>query len=246
MKKAALFLLTTALFWVAVLPFLWRGEKKDRGEVLSLALVSESRDQLKSDAVAEWLNLSAEKFTPLTTFNLKEGAEKLLKIGLMQKVQLYKLEPSALVVSYTLREPFATVANWKNTGIDRGGHLFPLSPFFSPKELPELVFKKNQQLDYVSMVEAKLQQFPLAKSILQKNHLFFPWNIARVDLSRLDVEHPYGGEWVLTLKRGEQLLFVRLWLERYEESLSDLAKLLPKIEKGTGVDLRLSSRILVF
>ncbi len=244
MKKSIIFLVTTVVFWSLATPFLWKSE--ERGDIVSLALVSHSHDRLKSEAIAEWLDLSAEKSTPLNSFNLRQGEEKLLKSGVIEKVQLYKLKPSALVVSYTLRTPYASIANWKNLGIDSRGFAFPLSPFFSPKELPEIVFIEDPQLRFAPMKEVQFNQFLLAKKILMMEGLFFPWTVAKIDLSRLKEDHPYGGELVLTVKNGERRLFIRLWLDGFEKSLTEFASLLSTIDEGIGVDLRLSSRILVF
>ena len=244
MKKRWVFLLTTVAFWAVATPFLVNfGEEKG---ITSLALVSHSRDELKSEAVAEWLDLSSDQYTSLSSFNLRDGAEKLLKSGLIDQVQLYKLKPSTLVVSYRLREPYATIANWKNLGVDREGNVFSLYPFFSPKELPEIVLKEEGQLDFTPLKETHFAPFFEAKKILLMELLLFPWTFSRLDLSRMNQGHPYGGEVVLTLKNGEKGLFIRLWREDIESVLQKLAPLLECLPEAGGVDLRVPSRTLVF
>lgn len=237
MKNSVLFLLTTAIFWTIATPFLWK--KEEQKAITYLALVPHSHDEIKPDAIAEWLDLSIDRPTFLSSFDLKEGEKKLQSAGVIQQVRLYKLQPETVVVSYTLRKPYATVANWKNLGVDREGHFFPLSPFFTPKELPEIVFQKHSTLDN------QAEQFPFAKKLLSSEPRFFPWTFAGVDLSRLQKEHPYGGELVLTLKSGEKKLWVTLWAAHLEEDLSTLASLLPALNNVTTVDLRLCSKILV-
>jgi len=238
MKKTPLFLLTTAIFWSIATPFLWKQE--EARPITMLALVPHSRDEIKADAIAEWLDLSNDHPTFLESFDLREGGRKLINTGIFQQARLYKLMPETLVVSYTLKKPYAIIANWKNLGVDKEGNFFPLSPFFTPKELPEIVFPKQPTLDL------QAQEFPYALKLLGKEPTLFPWVFAGVDLSRLDSEHPYGGELVLTLKNGDKRLFVRLWFGQYEETLSQFAALLPTLGEASTVDLRLSSKVLVY
>ena len=107
-------------------------------------------------------------------------------------------------------------------------------------EVPEIVFSEQPTLDL------QAQEFPIAMKLLEKEPTLFPWAFARVDLSRLDGEHPYGGELVLTLKNGDKRTFIRLWFDHHEQTLSQFATLLPTLGEATTIDLRLSSKVLVY
>jgi hypothetical protein len=41
-------------------------------------------------------------------------------------------------IDYEVRKPIAWLSDYKNIAIDREGFLFPVAPFFSPKQLPEI------------------------------------------------------------------------------------------------------------
>lgn len=132
MKSFLIVLLTTFLFWGPIFSFWFykQGEERAPEEIAKIATLSSSSEELKTEAIVEWLNLSVEKKMTLETFNLREGVQNLLKSLVILQAKIYKLPPSALVVSYTLREPLAYVLNWKNCAVDEAGVLFPL-PHFS-------------------------------------------------------------------------------------------------------------------
>ena len=44
---------------------------------------------------------------------------------------------AALYVDYTVRQPIAWIEDYVNIAIDKEGYLFPFTPFFSPKHLPQ-------------------------------------------------------------------------------------------------------------
>jgi hypothetical protein len=49
-----------------------------------------------------------------------------------------RLPPNTLYVDYEVRRPIAWIADYQNTAIDRKGYLFPIDPFLSPKQMPEI------------------------------------------------------------------------------------------------------------
>src|SRR5690606_3496846 len=55
---------------------------------------------------------------------------------LISTAKINRLPPNTLYIDYTVRNPIAWLADYKYTAIDREGYLFPVIPFFSPKELP--------------------------------------------------------------------------------------------------------------
>jgi cell division septal protein FtsQ len=237
MKPFLVIIGTTLLFWVIAVPFLFHQDAIKSEEIQKIGILSTSSESLKLEPIVEWLQLSKDNPSTLDTFDLKEGRERLLKTGLIKEASLYKLPPATLIVCYTLRDPFATVANWNNCVIDEEGVLFPFAPFFTPKELPEIVFPIDSSLEFRPFEGVEFSHFPLAKKIYSK----IP-RLSRIDLSRLDPNHPRGGEIVLTL---EPTLYVRAWLDEWEKRMKDLPLLLPKIQGKRTLDLRVPSRAIL-
>lgn len=96
------------------------------------------KEALKTVYLAELLGLSADRETNLYAFDRKKGIEKLLASPLIGKAEIKRLPPKALYIDYEVRKPVAWLGDYQNIAIDREGYLFPVAPFFSPKELPEI------------------------------------------------------------------------------------------------------------
>ncbi len=133
--------LTTTLFFSGYLIF--QKMKKDRSQdpqylIQSIVQTGPEKEALKSAYLAELLDLSFDRPTNLFACNLKKAEEKLLSSPLIAKAHVQRMSPHSLYIDYEVRKPIARLRDYENIGIDRDGFLFPLSPFFSPKELPEI------------------------------------------------------------------------------------------------------------
>lgn len=122
---------------------LWKNHKKERlrnqtYQISSIIQTGPEKEALKTSYLAELLSLSIDRPTPLYAFNLKEGEAKLIASPLIAKAKLKRLPPSTLYIDYEVRRPVAWLGDFKNTAIDYEGYLFPVSPFFTPKYLPEI------------------------------------------------------------------------------------------------------------
>lgn len=106
--------------------------------ILSIVQTGPEKEALKSAYLAEILGLSADNPANLYAFNIKKGEQKLLSSPLIAKARIKRLPPNTLYIDYEVRRPVAILSDYQNIGIDKEGYLFPLSPFFSPKELPEI------------------------------------------------------------------------------------------------------------
>ncbi len=96
------------------------------------------KEALKSAYLAELLDVSFDRPTNLFALDLKKAEQKLLSSPLIAKAHLQRMPPHTLYIDYEVRKPIARLRDYENIGVDREGFLFPLSPFFSPKELPEI------------------------------------------------------------------------------------------------------------
>ena len=146
LRKSLFFLigstcLTLALFF-GTWALLQRGSKNRKNDprfrLSAIVQTGPECEALKTSYLAELLGLAADCPQSLYGFNLKEGMSKLLRCPLIAKASLKRMPPDALYVDYTVRQPVAKLGDYENIGLDREGYLFPLVPFFSPKELPEI------------------------------------------------------------------------------------------------------------
>lgn len=145
-RQAMIFLLGS-LFSTLVLffgsSFLWSKWKISRlsdpkSSIVALIQTGPEKEALSTSYLTEILNLSSDNPTPLYAFNLKHGVQRLLSCPLISEAKIKRIPPGALYVDYTVRKPIAWLSDYQNTGIDHEGFLFPVAPFFSPKNLPEI------------------------------------------------------------------------------------------------------------
>lgn len=106
--------------------------------ITAIVQTGPEKEALKTVYLAELLGLSADRETNLFAFDLKQGEEKLLASPLIAKAKIKRWQPETLYIDYEVRKPIAWLGDYQNTAIDREGYIFPVAPFFSPKELPEI------------------------------------------------------------------------------------------------------------
>lgn len=122
---------------------LWKKYQKKRCDdekykIISIIQTGPEKEALKTAYLAELLGLSVDQPTKLYAFDVKKGEQNLLSSPVIAKAKVKRMPPDAIYVDYEVRKPIAWVADFKNIAVDRDGYLFPVTPFFSPKELPEI------------------------------------------------------------------------------------------------------------
>lgn len=106
--------------------------------ITTLIQTGPEKEPLKTAYLAELLGLSINKPQNLYAFDIVRAEKKLLASPLIRTAKIARRAPNALYIDYEVRHPVAILADYQNVAIDREGYLFPLAPFFSPKELPEI------------------------------------------------------------------------------------------------------------
>jgi cell division septal protein FtsQ len=96
------------------------------------------KEALQTAYLAELLSLSKDAPTPLYGFDPARAADLLLDSPCIAKAYVKRAPPDAIYIDYEVRKPIAWLADYQNIGIDQEGYIFPMIPFLSPKELPEL------------------------------------------------------------------------------------------------------------
>lgn len=122
---------------------LWSQSKQRRlidpsNKITSIIQTGSEKEALQTAYLAELLNLSSDRFSSLYALDCSQAEQKILSSPLISSALVKKIPPGTLYIEYEVRKPIAYLADYQNTGIDEKGYLFPMAPFFSPKELPEI------------------------------------------------------------------------------------------------------------
>ena len=106
--------------------------------IVALVQTGPEKEQLKTQFLAQLLDLSADKPTNLYHFKTYDAKRKLLASPLIKDAVVKKIAPGTIYVDYVVRKPIAFLGDFDNTAIDADGYLFPFKPYFTPKRIPEL------------------------------------------------------------------------------------------------------------
>jgi hypothetical protein len=96
------------------------------------------KEALHSDFLAERIGLSSDQPIGLSVFDVTAATEKLKSSPVISSAVVSKIKPNIAYIDYTVRQPVAWLYDYLNVAIDKEGYLFPVYPFFSPKNLPEI------------------------------------------------------------------------------------------------------------
>ena len=156
--------------------------KSDKYQITSIIQTGPEKEPLKTAYLAELLGLSSDCPTLLYALDMKKALAKLNASPLIASAKIKRIAPSTLYIDYEVRKPVAWAADYKNTAVDQDGYLFPVSPFFSPKNLPEIYLGLSE----FSGWQVRGSHFELALEILQFLETA-PWkeglHIKRIDVS---------------------------------------------------------------
>lgn len=122
---------------------LWKKSRRarladSRYRIAAIVQTGPEKEALKTSYLAEILDLSADHPASLYAFDVKVGKKRLEECPLIASAEIRRIDPGTLYVDYTVRKPVARLGDYENTALDKAGYLFPLSPFFAPKNLPEI------------------------------------------------------------------------------------------------------------
>ena len=145
-KRAIAYLISSTLVTliVSLTGFvLWKKHQKGRlqSEAYRITAIIQTgleKDALPTAYLAEILGLSVDKPTQLYALNVKKAEALLLSSPLIANAKIKRMPPSTLYIDYEVRRPVCSLADFQNIALDREGHLFPITPFLSPKKLPEI------------------------------------------------------------------------------------------------------------
>ncbi|MDN3509304.1 MAG: hypothetical protein P0S93_04740 [Candidatus Neptunochlamydia sp.] len=208
--------------------------KPVRTPIKVIAQTGSIKEGLKTDFLAELLDLSVDNPKHLSTEEVEEILER---SPLIKKVSASYLNSETLYVDYTLRHPVFALIDIENAALDLEGYLFPLNPYFTPKKLPELYLGLKEIILFGESLQGK--EMALATELY---HLL-KGEINRIDLSHIN-ESSLGKKEivvVLELPNSSARHILRLSTKRYQEELHDYQALQSTVQGGDFIiDLRVS------
>jgi len=194
------------------------------------------REPLNTAYLAELMHIAVDPPTPLGRFDPAQAARSLLRSPVIKEASVKLIEPDTVYVDYTVRQPIAWLYDFSNVAIDEAGYLFPVSPFFTPKKLPEIYLSVNH-MAWNRPLEGK--EIELALSIL-KLVSKLDFSLKRVDVSKAFAESLGVREIVLIAEDGGFSHYLRLSLKNYPQELGNYLELRPRLSpKSQIIDLRI-------
>lgn len=229
--------------------------------IVALVQTSADADGLKTAYLAELLDLSIDRPVNLYSFNSKEAESKLLKTSVLKTVKVRKILPGTIHVEYAKRKPVAYYGDYANTAVDAEGVIFPFKPFFTLKNLPEvitgydLLSEPGICKECIWGQKIKNRWLDLAFDFLSLQPLFLK---NQTHLKCIDVSHAFAGtvgerevvlmleDRIVRVKDGRSILCVyprhlRLSVDTYHQQLANyfsLQKHLKEMERRQSMEAK--------
>ncbi len=156
---------------------------------------------LPSDYLAELIGLSSDHPISIARFNRREAEERLKSSPLIKQARVYLRYPNTVYIDYTARRPIAFLADYENIALDEEGFIFPVKPFLTPKNLPEIYLGlapfgeqgSDSALPVASWKEPlSCRALTLALTLLKTTQL--PEYRSAFHVTRLDLSKAFAGE----------------------------------------------------
>lgn len=196
------------------------------------------KEALNTAYLAELIHISADTPTTYGRFDPRLAARQLLRCPVIKEASVEVMAPDTIYIDYMVRQPVAWLYDFTNTAIDEDGYPFPVSPFFTPKNLPEIYLATPQKLSWHKPVEGK--NIELALDIL-KLASFFQLELKRVDVSKAFAESLGSREIVVVTTNAGFSHYLRLTPKNYAQELGNYLELRSTLPpKPQIIDLRLS------
>ncbi len=206
----------------AILLYYWNykrvNEVDPKYNIIAIVQRGPHKDILKTEYLAELLELSLNRPTNLLKLNIEQAKQKLLQSPLIQSVEIKKVKPGTLYIDYRVRKPIAFLADYSNTALDEEGVMIPVAPFFTPKKLPEIVYGSLDACKWGEVLKG--EQINWALNLL-KNNPGLP--LKRIDLSYCEVSSLGQREVILVFESNDkpETRILRLPTENTSQQLAN-------------------------
>lgn len=228
----------------------------DQYQIVALVQTASDKESLNMVYLAELLNLSIDQPTNLFQFDAEEARKKLLGSHVIKETTIKKIRPGTVFVEYSMRRPIAYSGDYTNTAVDEEGYFFPVSPFYTPKKIPEIRLGILAEGTLWGSCCKEKKTFQLAIEVLHALEAYFqgkPIHLKRLDVSKAfassygqreivamieeDVEKSEGGRFVVTTYPRT----LRFSVSGLEQGVNEYLILREKLKnkKASIIDLRL-------
>ena len=247
----------SSCFWGALFgAVLWHNRQQQRRQhderfvLKRLASRGLTQDRLPLGVLSELLDVSALPSRSLLAIHPEEARRRLLACPAVAQAKVWRLLPGTLGVEYALRPPVATIAGFKNIGVDRCGTVFFLFPFYAPKRLPALIvpMAPAKTLSEVQRSLYRSKEALIALRLLERiQQAVSPHHIVidSIDVSHLGEHNVFRREVVVVLSSlfaKDKRVYVRIGSRNILPSLDVFPDVCTRLFKGGGrsgtIDLR--------
>lgn len=194
------------------------------------------KQALSTVYLAELIHISADHPIHFGHFSVDLARKRLLTSPVIKEAAVRLIEPDTVYIDYTIRQPLAWLYDFENTAFDEEGVAFPVSPFFPPKNLPE-VYLGISHLHWYRPLGGK--EMELALTILNLlSEVRIP--VRRLDLSQAFHESLGRREIVLITEEGGFSRTLRLSSKSYAQELGNYQTLKSRLpDTPQVIDLRI-------
>jgi len=194
------------------------------------------REALKTTYLAELMRISADRPITAASFDPAFAQKRLLACPLIKEAKVKITTPDTVYVDYTVRQPIAWLFDFDNIALDDEGYPFPVSPFFSPKRLPEIYLGIR---NFYWGRPLKERNAELALTILQLLGRL-SLQVKRLDVSKAFLPSLGRREVVLILEEQGFTKTLRLTPKNFAQELGNYLELRPKLPPSAQIiDLRI-------
>ena len=198
------------------------------------------KEALPTVLLSELVDLSCNKESNYFAFHERRAERKLLNCPVITKAKVKKIKPNKVYIDYELRRPIALFTDFENMAIDEERRLFPLSPYYSPKELCEIVLGEHRFTEIVSgeKIDLAFKVLGLLARADLGEHAF----IRRVDVSKAFSQSYGKREIVVIIDHLSERHYLRMTKKVLVSGIANYVSLVKGMPEDTVtrvVDLRI-------
>ncbi|MBA2729038.1 MAG: hypothetical protein H0U49_12810 [Parachlamydiaceae bacterium] len=209
-----------------------------RYDIVAVVQSCHQNEGLKTSLLVELLQLSVDQPANLYRFDVNDARQKLFECPIIQMAEIQKIMPGTLYIEYSYRKPVAYISDYSNTAVDDQGVLIPFKPYYTPKNIPELIIGfENNPSHLVWGTELRGAKSYLAFSLLKVFNEHFAiegCTVRCIDISKAFETSCGQREIVISLDErlkppGRRIL--RLTVEHYPQQLANYLALRPLLNE---------------
>jgi len=189
--------------------------------IKEIAQSSGTSERLSTSYLSETMGLSSNVPTQLTTFNVYKAKERLSQSPMIKYAHVKKRRPGMLAIRYLMRTPIALLGDIYNGALDEEGVVFPLSPYYAPKKLPELYLGEEVDRFGKHIQTPKMLTAFDVLSLLKETVSVHDFEIESIDVSQ--ISHPSLGRRAIVVVISSEFSrhYIRLHYKQYEQSIAN-------------------------